>query len=138
MKTPNKTATFKGRFLGIAVLVFAQFAIGIIHLTSGFALLSGTFLFAALSLTSVVYSSYTVVYGLLTTFFAYWVCVGKRGGWFGTVAVSLFVIIADVLTVMGLPIVPGIPKFAAFGEIPYSGLVLVYLIQEHVRAKYQV
>jgi hypothetical protein len=86
----------------------------------------------------VVYSSYTVVYGLLTTFFAYWVLVGKRGGWFGTVAVSLFVIIADVLTVLNLPSVPGIPKSAAFWEIPYSGLVLVYLIQEHVRAKYQV
>jgi len=138
MERPGKTPAFKGRFLGVAVLVAVQFSIGVIHVIFGFALLSGSFSVAALSVTPLVYSIYTSAYGLLTLLFTYLVWVGKRLGWIGTVAVSLFVILADTLTVLDLLNVLGIPKFAAVGEIPFSTIVLGYLLQPHVKAKYNI
>ena len=128
---------FKGRFLGIAVLVAAQLFVGVIHLAFGFVLLLSSFS-AVFSLTPLVYSVYTLVYALLTLLFAYLIWVGQRLGWLGTVAVSLFVIFADSLTVLGLLSFLGIPKFAVFGEIPFSILVVAYLIQPHVNSKYRV
>jgi len=38
---------------------------------------------------------------------------------------------------LGLPSVPGIPMFAGFGEIPYSIIIVVYLLQSHVRTDYK-
>jgi hypothetical protein len=128
---------FKGRFLGVAVLVATQLLIGVIHVAFGFALLFGSFS-AAFSLSPIVYSAYTLAYALLTLLFAWLVWVGKRSGWLGTVAVSLFVIFADALTVLVLLSFLGIPKFAAFGEIPFSILVIAYLVQPHVRSKYLI
>lgn len=138
MKRPQKVVTFKGRFLGIAVLVVVQSIIGIIHVIFGFAMLSGNFSVAAFSMTPFVYSIYTLAYGSLTLLFTYLVWVGKRLGWIGTVAVSLFVILADVLTVLNLLSILGIPKGAAIGEIPFSILILAYLLQHHVRSKYSI
>jgi len=138
MERPRKVPAFKGRFLGVAVLVAVQFIIGVIHAVFGFAMLSGSFSVAALSVTPLVYSIYTSAYGLLTLLFTYLVWVGKRSGWIGTVTVSSFVILADSLTVLGLLSVLGIPKFAAVGEIPFSLLVMVYLLQPHIRSKYCV
>ena len=129
---------FKGRFLGITVLVAVHFIIGFIHVIFGFALLSGSFSVSVLSVTPLVYSIYTSVYGLLMLLFTYLVWTGKRLGWIGTVTVSSFVIIADALTVLGLLTVLGIPKFAAVGEIPFSIIVLGYLLQPHVRATYSI
>jgi hypothetical protein len=43
MERPGKVPAFKGRFLGIAVLVAVQFIIGVIHVVFGFAMLSGSF-----------------------------------------------------------------------------------------------
>jgi hypothetical protein len=37
-----------------------------------------------------------------------------------------------------LPSVPGIPKSAGFGEITYGVLVIIYLVQAHVRTKYGI
>ena len=128
---------FKGRFLGIAVLVAAQFFVGVIHLDFGFVLLSSSFS-AVFSLTPMIYSIYTLAYALLTLLFAYLIWAGNRSGWLGTVTVSLFVIFADSLTVLGLLSFLGIPTFAAFGEIPFSILVVAYLIQPHVNSKYRV
>ena len=119
MKGP-KVVTFRGRFLGIAVLVGVQFIIGIIHAVFGFAMLSSDFSLAAFSVTPLVYSIYTLAYGLLTLLFTYLIWMGKRLGWVGTVAVSLFVIFADVLTVLEVFNVLAIPKIAAIGEIPFS------------------
>jgi hypothetical protein len=138
MESPGKVPAFKGRFLGVAVLVAVQFLIGAIHVVFGFAMLSGSFSVAAVSVTPLVYSIYTAAYGLLTLLFAYLVWAGKRLGWIGTVAVSSFVILADSLTVLDLLSVLGIPKFAALGEIPFSMLVLAYLLQPHVRSKYNI
>ena len=137
MKGP-KVVTFRGRFLGIAVLVGVQFIIGIIHAVFGFAMLSSDFSLAAFSVTPLVYSIYTLAYGLLTLLFTYLIWMGKRLGWVGTVAVSLFVIFADVLTVLEVFNVLAIPKIAAIGEIPFSILVLAYLLQYHVRSKYGI
>ena len=128
---------FKGRFLGIAVLVAAQLFVGVIHLAFGFVLLLSSFS-AVFSLTPMIYSIYTLAYALLTLLFAYLIWAGNRSGWLGTVAVSLFVIFADSLTVLGLLSFLGIPTFAAFGEIPFSILVVAYLIQPHVKSKYRV
>jgi uncharacterized membrane protein len=137
MEGSGKVPAFKGRFLGVAVLVVAQLLIGVINVVFGFALLLGSFS-DAFSLTPLVYSVYTLAYAALTLLFAYLIWVDQRSGWVGTVAVSLFVIFADSLTVLGLLSFLSIPKFAAFGEIPFSILVIAYLIQPHVKSKYRI
>jgi len=73
---------------------------------------------------------------VLTVVFAVFIWQGKKAGWVGTIAVSLFVIVADSLTLLDLPSIPGIPKFAGFGEITYSILIMIYLCTRQVRAKY--
>ena len=126
--------TFKGRSLGITILVVAQLIIGAIHAFFGLLLLA----FENLSFlpATAVYDVYTFVFGLLALVFAVFIWQGKKAGWIGTVAVSLFVIAADSLTLMDLPSIPGIPKFAGFTEIAYSVLVVGYLLQTIVRRKY--
>jgi len=138
MERPQKVVTVKGRLLGIAFLVVVQFIIGLIHVIFGFAMLTGSFTVATFSMTPLVYSIYTSAYGSLTLLFTYLVWVGKRLGWVGTAAVSLFVIVADVLAVLDLLSILGIPKFAAVGEISFSIVVLAYILQSHVRSKYGV
>jgi hypothetical protein len=131
--------TYKGRILGIVVLAVAQFTIGVIHVFFGFWLL-----FAGSSVASVIsprlpeiYSVYTLVFGLLVLIFTYGIWLSRSWGWNGTVAVSVFVIMADALTLLNLPSIPGIPKLAAAAEIGYSLVVLLYLSQTHVRAEYK-
>ena len=91
--------------------------------------------FSALPLT-VTYDIYTLLYGFLVLFFAVLFWRGKKAGWMGTIAVSLFVIAADTLTLLDLPSIPGIPKLPAFAEITYSLFVIFYLTQSAVRKKY--
>lgn len=138
MNKPDKAVSFRGRFLGIAVLVAVQFIVGIIHVVFGFALFLSGFSLAAFSVTPLVYGVYTLAYGCLTLLFACLLWMGKRLGWIGTVAVSLFVIVADVLAVLDVFNVLGIPRLAAIGEVPFSLMVLAYLLQVHVRSKYGV
>ena len=126
--------TFRGKSLGITALTAAQLLIGVIHIFSG-ALLFAFENFSALPATA-AYDIYTLMYGLLILVFAVFFWQGKKAGWIGTVLVSLFVIIADSLTVLDLPSVPGVPKGPAFAEITYSLLVIFYLIQPYVRKKY--
>jgi hypothetical protein len=85
---------------------------------------------------NIVYDFYTIIFSVLTVVFAVYIWQGKKAGWVGTVAVSLFVIAADSLTLLDLPSVPGIPKFAGFGEITYSVLIIIYLCTSQVRRKY--
>ena len=136
MDSHCKVPEFKGRFLGIAVLVAVQLIIGFIHGIFGLTMLSGSLSVAAFSITQLIYSIYTSTYGLLTLLFTYLIWARNRLGWIGTVLVSLFVIIVDILTLLSLLTALGIPKFAVVGEIPYSTIVLVYLLQPHVKAKY--
>ena len=103
----------------------------------GLVMLSGSLEVSLIS-TPVVYSLYTLVYGCLTFVFAYLLWLGKPSGWIGTIAVSLFVIVADTLTVLDLFTGLGIPATAALGEIPFSIVIVAYLIQRHVRTKYNM
>ena len=121
--------------MGIVVLAVAQFMIGIIHVFYGFWLLYATSHISAQS--PLIYSVYTLAFGLLTLIFTYGIWLGRSWGWNGTVAVSIFVIVADALTLLNLPSIPGIPKLAAAAEIVYSLMVLLYLSQTHVRAAYK-
>jgi len=126
--------TYKGRRLGIVILVVAQLIIGAIHAFFGLLLLA----YEDLSFlpATAVYDVYTFVFGLLALVFAVFIWKGKKVGWIGTIAVSLFVIAADSLTLLNLPSIPGIPKFAGFTEIAYSVLVVGYLLQTRIRRKY--
>ena len=120
-------------------MVIVQAIVGIIHLFFGLALVTGNFSFTGYP-TLMTYSIYTLVYGLLTILFTYWIWKQKQLGWIGIVAIALFVIIVDSFAVLNVTNFLGIPspKIAAMGEIPYSSLCLVYLLQNHVRSKYNI
>jgi hypothetical protein len=139
MKRPDRVVTFRGRFLGIGILVAIQVINGLIHTFFGLVLVLGNYISTAASSNSPsVFSFYTLIYGILTLLFTYLLWKGKSLGWIGTVAVALFVIIADSLTVIDLLTFLGIIKTAAILEIPYSLLTVLYLIQSHVRTKYSI
>ena len=117
--------------------------IGSVHVVFGFWMLaaprfenSGFFSNASLSVD--IYSVYTVVFGVLSLVFSVGLWLQMRWGWVGTSVVLVFVVVADSLTLLDLPSVPGIPKFAGYGEITYSVIVLSYLLQSHIRAKYGI
>jgi len=131
--------TYKGRNFGIVVLVVVQLIIGLIHVVFGIWLLlaskdSASFGFSL----GYIYNLYTLLYGLLTSVFTVGLWFKKNWGWYGTLAISFFVIVADSLTLLNLPSVPGISKFAGVGEIPYSLIVIAYLLQSHVRPEYVI
>ena len=128
--------SFRGRSLGIVILVAIQFVVGVIHTIFGFMMLSGNLSAASFSLEPAIYSIYTLIYGCLTLIFTYLLWLQKRSGWLGTIVVSLFVIFADTLTVFNLLSLLGIPKTAAIGEVPFSITVIAYLVQGHIKSKY--
>jgi hypothetical protein len=133
MTAKHEPILVKGRNLGISILTVVQLLIGAIHLLFGFWLLSSenSFLHA-----TIAYDIYTVAFGALVLVFGYLIWQGKRSGWIGTIAVSIFVSVADALTLANLPSIPGIPPWAAPTEIGYSIIVIVYLLQPHVKRKY--
>ena len=124
---------YKGRSLGILVLTAAQLLVGSIHVFFGFLLLASE---VSLLEATMAYDVYTIAFGLLTFVFGVFIWQGKKSGWIGTIAVSVFVSVADALTVLNLPSIPGIPKFAAPTEIIYSIIVMIYLLQHNIRKKY--
>ena len=132
MTSKREPITYKGRSLGIIVFTSAQLLIGAIHALLGVFLIAFG---ASILKATEVYNVYTLLFGLLVMVFAVFIWQGKKVGWVGTVAVSLFVIAVDALTVANLPSIPGIPKFAAPTEIGYSILVIIYLSLPHVRRK---
>jgi len=140
MKSSKTIVMYKNRFLGILFLVIIQLIVGFTHIFFGLALISGIFSFNSYSIAPTIYTVYTLVYGLLTAFFTYLIWKRKRLGWIGTVAISIFVILVDSLALFDLTNILSIPapKFAAIGEIPFSILVLAYLLQNHVRLKYNI
>ncbi len=133
MSNKHPSLIYKGRSIGVLILTVAQLLIGAIHILFGFLLLrsEGSILKA-----TIAYDIYTVAFGILVLVFGWLIWQGKKTGWVGTVAVSVFVSIADALAVLGLPSIPGIPTFAAPTEIIYSLFVVIYLLQPHVRKKY--
>ena len=134
MNNKHTPITYKGKTLGIVVLTAAQLLIGAIHVFFGLLLLA--FENLSFSQATAAYDLYTFIFGLLVLVFALFIWQGKKVGWIGTIAVSLFVIAADSLTLLDLPSIPGIPKFAGFTEIVYSVLIIVYLCTSQVRKKY--
>lgn len=134
MKT-DKVVTFKGRFLGVGVLVAIQVINGLIHTFFGLLLVLRSYISMTSLNASSVFSFYTLIYGILTLLFTYLVWKGKRLGWIGTVAISLFVIIADSLTLLDLLTFLDIIKTVAILEIPYSLVTVLYLLQKHVMTK---
>ena len=140
MSSVNNAVTYRGRSLGIIVLTAAQLLVGVIHVFFGlWLLIAGSLADSAFSAQSpLVYSVYTLVFGLLTLVFTVGIWLSTNWGWIGTFAVSMFVIVADALTLVNLPSIPGIPPSAAGVEIIYSLLVLLYLSQTHVRIKYKI
>ncbi len=126
---------YKGRSIGIVILTVAQLIIGAVHVFFGFLLLV---LENSMLQPTTGYDVYTILFGLLTLVFGAFIWQGKKSGWIGTIAVSIFVSIADALTLLNLPSIQGIPKFAAPTEIIYSIIVIVYLLQTHVRKKYGI
>ena len=143
MNNAHPPVEYKGRSLSIVFLIAAQVLVGFIHVVFGFWLLTATWIpssegiFGSSSAPD-IYSVYPLVFGFLTLLFAVLLWLQKRGGWVGTLAVSVFVIVADSLTLLDLPSIPGIPKIAGYGEIAYSILVILALFQAHVRAKYGI
>ncbi len=139
MEKSNNDVTFKGRYLGILFLVIVQVIVGFIHVIFGFILLTGFNSFSS-SMISLVYTIYTLVYGTSALVFSYLLWMNKRVGWIGTVVVSSLVIVVDSLAVLGLVNFLDIPApiFAASGEIPYSLLIILYLIQNHIISKYKI
>lgn len=138
MNSARSFPTIRGRTLGIFFLTVVQFLIGGIHGFFGLWLISATANFNILQETTQIYNIYTLTFGLLVILFTYGIWMGKSWGWIGTVATSLFVTVVDALTLLNLPSIPGIPKFAAGTEIVYSMLVLLFLSQRHVRTKYKI
>ncbi len=143
MNRTHPPTEYKGRSLGIVYLIAAQVLVGLIHVVFGFWLLcsprldaSGVILASSFSLD--IYSNYTIAFGFLVLLFAALLWLQKPAGWVGTFAVLSFVIVADLLTLLDLPSIPGIPKSACYGEITYSVIIILYLLRTSVRTKYGI
>ena len=116
--------SYKGRTIGLVILIVVQFLIGFIHILSGLWLIS-----AQIPMVPDIYSIYTLVYGILVFLFSYLLWIRWEWGWKGTIGINLSVMILDSLALLNLPTIPGIPKTAALFEIIYSLIVLLYLIE---------
>lgn len=126
--------TYKGRSMGIVILTTAQMLLGGIHVFFGALLLAFEDLNSIQS--NLVYDVYTIVFGILVAVFAFFIWQGKKIGWVGTIAISVFVSLADILTLLELPSIPGIPKPPALAEIAYSSIIILYLSKREVRKKF--
>jgi hypothetical protein len=126
--------TFRGRTIGITVLTALQLLVGVVHVFFGFWLLTASISLVPFSSmeSSTIYSVYIVAFGFAATSLAFGIWFQRRWGSFGTVVFSLFVVVADLLAVLGLPSVPGIPKFAAGTEILYSLIITGYLLKTNI------
>ncbi len=134
MSTKPNIPAYKGRSIGIVALTVAQIAIGFIHLASGIWLMGAEL--AAGAQFSITYDVYTLAFGASILVFAFFIWQQEKIGWAGTMAVSLLVILADGLTLLDLPSIPGIPKAPAYTEIAYSVVVVGYLFTAGVRKKF--
>jgi hypothetical protein len=135
MTSQVPSIVYKGRSLGILVVVTAQLLVGTIHVASGIWLLG--YELTAQASPNFAYDVYTLTFGALTLVFAGLVWQQKKLGLIGTITVAVFVIAADALTLLDLPSIPGIPKVAGFAEIAYSLLIVLYLLQTGVRSRFK-
>jgi hypothetical protein len=126
----------RGRYLGMLFLVAAQLLVGLIHVVFGVWLFSESIFVPFETSFLDVYGLYTITFGVLTLLFTAGLWLEKLWSWIGTIAVALFVIVVDSLTILDLQSIPGIPKAAGIFEITYSILILIYLMKAHVRSKF--
>jgi len=117
--------SFKGRYSGVFVLVILQFLNGVVHAVIGLSLISA-------GSGVLIYNIYTFLYGFFNILFGYALWGGKKSGWLGTVTVSLFVIVVDLSAIFDMPLIAGVPKNAALGEILFSLFVMTYLFQPKI------
>ena len=123
LSTPDSS---KGKYVGVLVLTVVLFLNGAIHTTIGAGL-------AFFGIGEMVYNLYTVLYGILQIIFLYGLWNGKTYAWIGTILVSIFIILIDVCTTLGIQIIPGVPTSAAIGEIVVSLGIIVYLFQPKIK-----
>ena len=71
MDSLGRVPTFRGRFLGVSVLVGVQVVNGFIHVFSGLVLVLGSYVAVASSSAALFFGVYNLVYGVLTVFFTY-------------------------------------------------------------------
>ena len=83
--------------------------------------------------TSTIYGIYTIAFGFGAAILGYGIWLERNWGSFGTIALSLLVIIIDSLAVLDLPTIPGVPKFAALTEMLYSIVVSAYLLELKIK-----
>ena len=143
MSTPSARipTSYKGRILGVAILVAISVINGIIHVISGIVVMFANTIFTSLlplqipmsSFMLMSYGTYTFFYGLLSIVFAYGLWMSKRWGWIGTVAVQIFCLVVDVFAALRLPLLHGVPEFAGIVEIPWYIAILAYILQPHIR-----
>ena len=69
MKKPVENINVKGRFLGVFILVAVQSLVVFIHIFFGSAMILGIYSVASYSTSELIYSYYTLIFGLLTLFF---------------------------------------------------------------------
>ena len=132
--TKMQPPSYKGRKIGVVTVVAVQLVIGLVHVVFGWWLLLASSEPTSFGFSlGYIYNFYTLLYGILTLVFVVGLWFKKEWGWYGMLAVSFFIIIADSLRMLNLPSVPGIPLIAGFSEIPYSIIVVAYLLQSHIR-----
>ena len=85
---------------------------------------------------TVTYDVYTIVFGILSAVFALFIWNDKKTGRVGTIAVLVFVSVADTLTLLDLPSIPGMPKAPALAEIAYSLIIILYLSKREAGKKF--
>ena len=136
MSSKHPPIEYKGRTLSILTLTAVQVLMGIIHAFSGILLLTSEN-WTALQ-TSALYEVYTLIFGVLIFVFAVLIWQGKKAGWIGTFAVSIFAAVADGLVLFNLPSIPGIPKELTLITISYSVLIIVCLLSNRVRKKFLI
>jgi hypothetical protein len=117
--------SFKGRYPLFFVLLILQFLVGAIHVTISLGLV-----FAVSG--ELFYNIYTFLYGILSIIFTFGLWSRKKSGYFGTIILSLFVIVVDISTVLGVSLIAGVPRAAALGEIGYSLVIMAYLLQPKI------
>ena len=135
--TVSPPPAFRGRSLGITTLTILQLIIGVIHIFFGFWLLTANqnIIDFTSQTSNTIYAVYTIIFGLSAASFAFGIWLQEKWGLYGTIATSIFVTVVDSFTLLNLPSIPGVPKFAAGTEITYSLFVIFYLAQYRLRDK---
>ena len=131
-------SSFRGEFLGLFLLTLAQFLMGGIHVVAGIFVLLVPYVFSsvfAVTEITLLFGVYSLLYGLLVLVFAYGLWTGNRWGWIGTTILCIFVVVEASSTLL-LTLIQGVPMSARIVDITYSFVVLLYIIQPHIKRSF--